>query len=322
MPSWFSRPKQEDPSPEPEPEEIDIPEWDSVEEEEPQDEEEVAETRLQAALQDRVKGLKDRLATHGLDLSDEGDPVIRDPKRFRDWARPAVMGSNTGDAPPNVRPVTPEPEPVTPEPVQRGQDPEMWEMTPDQFRAAIREEAEKIAKPLQDQLAQQRGLVGRKYVDDATQKTADALAAVAPDYVHIMDHPQFDELFRKQLESMPPEWLESPQVLASTALGLVAWMDADQMPDRAVNLDDKSARAAVNRSLVPQSRGGQDQSSNADRGYSDEYAKGSRWLADKRVARIAPEEMAALDAVDERGLHTIDEYVRAKKRIDKAKGKR
>jgi hypothetical protein len=99
-------------------------------------------------------------------------------------------------------------------------------------------------------------------------------------------------------------------------------MDPELMPDRKTALDDRSARALVNRASVPQARPGVDQSAAAGRGYTDEYAKGARWLAEKRVARIAPEEMAALDAVDERGLHTIDEYVKAKKRIDKAKGKR
>jgi hypothetical protein len=53
----------------------------------------------------------------------------------------------------------------------------------------------------------------------------------------------------------------------------------------------------------------------------EEYQRCLRFLSRRGMVIISPEDMAALDAVDERGLHTVDEYVKAKKRIDKAKAR-
>lgn len=324
--AWWSKPKAADEPQSLEEEEPDPAGWAAdpgdEEPEEPDEEEpEVSESRLEKALQERVQGLRERLATRGLDLSDEGEPLIRDPKRFRDWARPAVAvpGDSAPPAVPAAAVTNPEPAPLQ---VRDAVDAEVWEMTPADLRAMIREEAEKIAKPVVDQLQQQRNLIGKRWVDDATQKAADALQAVAPDYMHILDHPQFEELFKKQLSNMPPEWLESPQVLASTALGLVAWMDHEQMPERRKTLDDTAARALVNRAGLPQRTPAPGQSGAYGRGGNEDYAAASRWLANARIARVSPEEIEALDATDERGLHTIDQYVRAKKRIEKMRGKR
>lgn len=329
MPSWWSRQKSVPaPEPEPEPQDYDTDEdpWaalraqagDDVEEEEPEPEPRAdLESRIDAEMQDRAKALREKLAAHGLDLSEEGEPVIKDPKRFREWARPAVAveAQQTKQEPPPVKELEPKPAPAP--------DTDVWEMTPEQFREAVRREAEALVKPVLDEVRQTRGLVGKQYVNEATRKAQDALQQVAPDYMHILDHPQFEEMYRNQLSNLPPEYLDNQQVLASTALGLVAWLDPDQMPAKKAHVEDPAARAAVNRSLVPQSRPALDQSAAAGgRALPDEYELGARWLAQQRVARISPEEMMALDATDEKGLHTIEAYERAKRKIEKARGVR
>jgi hypothetical protein len=273
-------------------------------------------------MAERAQALRERLAAKGIDLSDEGDPVIADPKRFRDWARPAVSEARPHQPAPEPAPA-PKPEPP---PQPSGADrvteqTDIWEMTPQQLREMIREEAEKIAQPWQQRVQQQGDLLGKRFVDEATQRVSDALTRYLPDYAHIVEHPDFGEMYRQSLRNVDPQYLDNPQVLASTAMGILPFLDAEQMPERKEVVGPTAARAAVNRSLVPQSRpettGGEGMMGDRSR----EYSAAARWLAEKRVARIAPEDLEALDAVDEHGLHTIDAYVKAQKRLAKAKGR-
>ena len=332
MAKWWGVKKTEDaPAPEPEPEyqEEETDPWagytaDEDEEDEPTQGagDDVPATKLEAALAERAEYLRQKFAEKGIDISDDGEPVIRDPKKFRGWASPAVTTAVQETR--RADPPAPEPAPA-PAPVrQESDEKEVWELTRADLDRMIEEKARALAQPVIDRLQQTQSMVGKRWVDEATQKAADALAHYFPEYQHIIEHPDFEQTYKAQLANLNPEFLDSPQVLATTAVGLAAWLDPEQMPQRKQPVDDKMARAAVNRSMVPNSRPELAQASTATAragfGPTDEYQIASRWLAEKRIARLPAEELMALDAVDEYGNHTIEAYEKAKRKMAKARG--
>lgn len=299
---WWSRSA---PAEEPVPDEVDDEEVDDAEGEDEEDEEpdEAVDARAERLLGQRAAAMQKKLAAFGLSLSDEGEPVISDPRRLREWMGPL------GDAAEEAGMGANQPAPAAAAAAAAAEEAGEWdvlELTPEKLQKMIRAEAEKIAAPLQAKLERQESLVGKRWIDEATARAAAAIAEYAPDYVHIVDHPQFAGLFKSQLAKMDPQWLENSQALGSTALGLLAFLDPKQMPRRQAS-PEAAARGMVNRMNVPaMTPAGAGDAALAR--SSREYQNAAQFLADARIVSTTPEDLEAVDAVDAWGFHTVDAY--------------
>ncbi len=306
--------------------------------EEPEGEEppEGAKEWARGLLAEQAEAWRSALGEYGFDITSEGKAVIADPERLvqrvrplfaegEERQRPSTSGerpsTSTSTSTSRSTSVSTNPNAQHPTPDAPTPEDDLWQMDGEKLRRLIREEAAKIAQPLQGALESQQALLGRRWVEEALGKVDAALEEHAPDFAHIARHPEFGDLMRRQLAQVPPEVLEDGQALSALALGTVAWMNKEKMPERSAGSPLQAARGLVGRQSLgpaPEAAGVGRRAAGADASDLEEQAV--RFIR-HFVGETDLAEVRALDAVDDQGNHSIVAYEKALKRARPGAGR-
>lgn len=257
---------------------------------EPETEDEESLDDLDPGVRERVdrvlarerETLRGSLREVGLDLNQDGRPLIADVGKVSQWGLPQY-----GRAPEPAAPVAPAPAPVAPVEEPEAFDPLAADaLAYERFTERVAEKAvQKATGPLLQEIERLRGVQQRRVESEVTSEVREIVKQYMPEIEGALDHPDFDGMYRRAIAGCSPEQLENRAQVAGIAGWVRTQLDPARMP--AARRDGPPAAAlAVNRAnrdalgqTAPSRQGGaapQESGRNAD----DEW--GTRFLGRMR----------------------------------------
>jgi hypothetical protein len=255
----------------------------------------------------------------GLDLNQDGRPLVADASRVQQWTGLAPALANQPRQPEPTAPAAPLPLPVddAPEFDPLAADAAAYE----RFTEHVAEKAvQKATGPLLQEIERLRGLQQRRVESEVTSEVREIVKQYMPEIEGALDHPDFDALYRRAIAGCSPEQLENRAQVAGIAGWVRTQLDPVRMP--APRRDGPPAAAfAVNRAnrealgqTAPSRQGGAAPAAESVRSAEDEW--GVRFLSrmrenmsDSAGRRV---EVSAAAWRDLGQYDNLDDYKRAK----------
>lgn len=204
---------------EPEVDAAEDPEVDPLADFEPEQAEQI---RAMLAERDQAvrASVRQGLQEHGLDLTEDGRPALRDAQKLG-W----LGVGNTAPAPPVQRSA---PAPV-PEPDLDAEIPDPM-MDPAGYRKWFSGEIQRAMSPFAEALSEERAARVETAIDIAMGKVAGAVGSFAPRFADLLSHPEFDARMRQTLSQVQPKEWKDPQNLARLVGMLSVDLDGGKAP--------------------------------------------------------------------------------------------
>lgn len=176
-------------------------------------------------LAHQYQSIRANLARQGMDLTPNLQPALVDPQRAQAWLGPQQYA--------------PQPQAQAPQPqmqqAQAGPDPEDDQPIPDaqynpaeykrwlrdQVTAAVKGAIPEAIAPLVQTVRSTQARTVEREINGAVAQVGDAILQYAPWLETVLDHPEFEAMFRNALTQVEPDKWGRPQDLAAVA-GMVA----------------------------------------------------------------------------------------------------
>ncbi len=221
----------------------------------------------------------------GLDLNQDGQPLIADAAKVAQWAGNLVASAPSPRA---AEPASPAPSPAGAAPVEEEVfDPLAADAAAyERFAERIAERtAQKTAAPLLAEIERLRGLQQRRAESEAMTSLRDTVRQRIPEIEGALEHPDFEPLYRDAIAKVSAEQLADPATVASIAGWVRSNLDPARMPARKVDPRTASlAQNLANRETLGQTtsgRGGGGAAPRQEAGRDDD-AWGVRFLGRMR----------------------------------------
>lgn len=187
-------------------------------------------TYFEAQITERENALRTQLRGNlqqvGIDLTQDGQPAIRDRQAVGYWAGPAMAAPEQQNPHPAPTP------PQSPLP-EVGEAPDYYE-DPKGFAAYIERlvaaRAAEAVRPLQEELTRSRETGKRAQIATAFREVGNAIETYVPELAYLLDHPEFAERFQQVLVSTDPQYWADNQNLAVLASTLRVAMPPPRAP--------------------------------------------------------------------------------------------
>jgi hypothetical protein len=166
------------------------------------------------------ENLRQNMQQFGLDVTQDGRPVIADPNRFSQWAGPAPQRQQP-------QPAAPAPQAAA-EPEEEALPESLLDLDGRALAALIDKRVARQTAAYQQEIQNLHAQLARQSANDALAGVQDALAAYPWVPPEVVEHPDFAESYRALAASVPPEQLEDPRMKATLALQIAPWLSPVQ----------------------------------------------------------------------------------------------